>query len=1010
MKSPFILTVFLFFATQNTCIAQQFNVKTYSFNEGLTTYNIKKTVQDKYGFIWLATQDGVYRYDGTNFERYKKSSNGIRENFIFDIALGNDENLYIASFLAGVDVINIRTLKVTPLLSQKKENEDGLPDLWIEKIFCDAENNLWIGGQEYLKIFNLNEKKFKDFQQAVTMRPDNHITFISSVDKNTIAVGAKDYGILFYNTSSLKIKDSIRELEKINNVTISDLCVINDSCYFSSGSQIYSGKFFNGAWHRGREIIIPAISKNIINCITAGSENELWIGTNNGIGKFDLTTNQFKTINNQYFNADNFIADLFHDKEKGLWISSTKNLIRMNLIPSPFYATKESKDGHTRLNHIYSLVPVNKTQLFACGTDGLYLCDLVTRDIKKIKGTAALGIIDYVFKIQEDFWLICSRDGMYSYQPSKDILSKDVLFKVYPEWKPYAKNYFNNTARSGNKIYWASEEQEGLLIWDPEQHVIRQARSGTVSSRGLPENHIHNIKFDKDGFLWLLFDNSVAKFDVVADSVVKVIKYDHSGKGFNAGIFFDMYDDGSVLWFGTYGGGINGYNKKTSEWKYITEEDGLCNNAVYGILPERDSIFWVSTNNGLSRVNYKTGKCLNYFVEDGLHDNSFDEKGALLFDKKLFFAGVNGFTSVDLDNYYSSSVTFPVYIKKLEYIKGNKRNTLNDLRWNKITLPAGTSAATIWLSAISFTSNRPRFSYKIKGFQDEYLPAGDKNKIELNALSYGEYEIDIRYINEKGEFVEGMVGIDLKILPFWYQTWWFRMSVAMFALAIIILIVRLIYISRLRKQRAVLEKQLAVQFERQRISSEMHDDIGAGLSGIRLLTEMTKGKVKGTAASSEVEKIYESVGDISAKMKEVIWSLNTENDQLSSLISYIQRQARSWLENYPCQLSITIPEKIPDLEIGGEARRNIFLTVKEAVHNIIKHSGADKVTINIDCDEQLIISVSDNGKGMHVEENSNTGNGLKNMKQRIHQLNGKIFIKNHEGFSLKFEIPYNQVL
>jgi signal transduction histidine kinase len=174
-----------------------------------------------------------------------------------------------------------------------------------------------------------------------------------------------------------------------------------------------------------------------------------------------------------------------------------------------------------------------------------------------------------------------------------------------------------------------------------------------------------------------------------------------------------------------------------------------------------------------------------------------------------------------------------------------------------------------------------------------------------------------------------------------------------------------------------LEKQLAIQFERQRISAEMHDDIGAGLSGIRLLTEMTKNKVKGTAASSEVEKIYDSVGDISAKMKEVIWSLNTENDELSSLISYIQRQARSWLENYPCQLNITIPEKIPDVEIDGESRRNIFLTVKEAVHNIIKHSGADKVTIDIACDEQLIITVSDNGKGMHIDENSNMEMDLK---------------------------------
>jgi signal transduction histidine kinase len=214
-----------------------------------------------------------------------------------------------------------------------------------------------------------------------------------------------------------------------------------------------------------------------------------------------------------------------------------------------------------------------------------------------------------------------------------------------------------------------------------------------------------------------------------------------------------------------------------------------------------------------------------------------------------------------------------------------------------------------------------------------------------------------------------------------------------------------VYISRLRKQRVILEKQLAVQLERQRISAEMHDDIGAGLSGIKLLTEMTKGKVKDTAASSEVEKIYESVGDISAKMKEVIWSLNAENDQLPSLISYIQKQARQWLENYPCQLDITIPEKIPTVEISGESRRNIFLIVKEAVHNIIKHSGADKVNINIGCEEQLTISVSDNGSGIDASGNS-TGNGLKNMRYRIQQLNGKFFIQNNNGVILTFEIPY----
>ncbi|HET6767360.1 MAG TPA: ATP-binding protein, partial [Chitinophagaceae bacterium] len=187
-------------------------------------------------------------------------------------------------------------------------------------------------------------------------------------------------------------------------------------------------------------------------------------------------------------------------------------------------------------------------------------------------------------------------------------------------------------------------------------------------------------------------------------------------------------------------------------------------------------------------------------------------------------------------------------------------------------------------------------------------------------------------------------------------------------------------------------------------------DIGAGLSGIKLLTEMTKGKVKDEVAGAEIEKIYQSVGDISAKMKEVIWSLNTENDQLASLISYIQRQARLWLENYPCQLTIKIPDEIPDVELNGESRRNIFLAVKEAVHNIIKHSGADKVEIVITCEENLRIAVSDNGKGIREDENNDFGNGLKNMRQRMQNLNGKLVLQNDKGLTLIFEIPYKQPL
>ncbi len=1003
-----------FLLTASNSFSQQFNVRTYSFKDGLNTYNIKKVVQDKYGFIWLATQDGVYRYDGTSFESFRKSSDAdinIRENFITDIALGNDENLYVATFSGGVEAINIRTQKITHLLSETKGKEEGLPNLWITKIFCDTENNLWVGGKDFLKVYSLKEKKYKNYQKKTELSSAINVSFIKPVNKNTIAVGADNFGVLFYNINSFEIQSSIKKLESIgpDRITPTDLAMINDSCYISSGSNVFSGKIKDGIWMAGRKINTSAISDYVINCMMAENNNQLWIGTNNGLGKIDLATNEFDADVNTAF-TNNFIADLFVDKENGLWVSSIKDLSRMNLQPSPFAAYKGGKDGSHHMSHIYSLVPVNNTKFFACGTDGLYLFDIVSEDVSKINGTAALGIIHYVFKKNEDFWLICSDDGMYAYRPSDKKLSKELLLQTYPEWRPFINNYFNNTIKSGDKIYWASEEQEGLIIWNLKDHTLAQLKAENARSGGLPENHIHNLKLDKEGFLWLLFDKAVAKFDLKTDSVIQLLKYDRDQIGFNAGVFFDMYDDGTVLWFGTYGGGINGYNKKTGEWTYITEQDGLCNNAVYGILPERDSIFWVSTNNGLSRVSYKIKKCLNYFIEDGLHDNSFDEKGALLFDRKLFFAGVNGFTSVQLDNYKSNSYSFPVYIKKLEYIKKNNRIKLNDIEWKNVQLPPGTSNATIWLSALSYTNNKPRFSYKIKGFQNEFLTVDDENKIELNALKYGDYEIDIRYINEKGEFVEGVVGINIEILPFWYQTWWFKLLVVIISSGIVIYIIRLIYISRLRKQRAALEKQLAVQLERQRISSEMHDDIGAGLSGIKLLTEMAKTKVKDDVSTAEIEKIYNSVGDISAKMKEVIWSLNTENDHLSSLISYLQRQIRQWLENYPCHLTFSIPEKIPDLEITGESRRNIFLSVKEAIHNIIKHSGASKVNVEISLERELTIKIIDNGKGFHPRESDDTGNGLKNMERRMHRLNGIFFIENHEGLTLTFKIPFKQTL
>ena len=145
-------------------------------------------------------------------------------------------------------------------------------------------------------------------------------------------------------------------------------------------------------------------------------------------------------------------------------------------------------------------------------------------------------------------------------------LSKKSCVEMFPEWEPFQNNYFNKSLIYKNKEYWVSEEDEGMFIWDKSKHIVTKVKANTSLNKGLQENLIHNIKKDRDGFAWILSNNTIAKYDMEADTVVELFKYHSKSKQLNSGIYFDMYHDGSNLWFATYGGGLNILNKKSRRW------------------------------------------------------------------------------------------------------------------------------------------------------------------------------------------------------------------------------------------------------------------------------------------------------------------------------------------------------------------------------------------------------------------------------------------------------------
>lgn len=213
---------------------------------------------------------------------------------------------------------------------------------------------------------------------------------------------------------------------------------------------------------------------------------------------------------------------------------------------------------------------------------------------------------------------------------------------------------------------------------------------------------------------------------------------------------------------------------------------------------------------------------------------------------------------------------------------------------------------------------------------------------------------------------------------------------------------------KLENERKEFEKQMAVmaaqQDERNRISADMHDELGSGVTAIRLMSEIVKSKMKHTSLP-EIDKISNSANDLLGKMNTIIWTMKSSNDTLESLIAYIRAHAIEYFDSTPIDCSVNV-EDVPDVEMTGEKRRNIFLGVKEALNNIMKHSQATKVVVDIMVrDYQLIIKIADNGIGIDTEKLRRFGNGLSNMKRRMQSINGDFRIESEAGTALYFELP-----
>jgi signal transduction histidine kinase len=423
--------------------------------------------------------------------------------------------------------------------------------------------------------------------------------------------------------------------------------------------------------------------------------------------------------------------------------------------------------------------------------------------------------------------------------------------------------------------------------------------------------------------------------------------------------------------------------------------------------PDKLGNWWLASKNGLIVFNEKENTFKRFTTGDGLAQNDVD---ATLFctEDNTMIIGAN--------NYFSFFKPGPLINASL-----NKKNAiLTEIRVNNKIIDGDPDAAISlgykennivirWALPDYGNPLRNQYYVKMEGIDEDWHYVGNLGEVQYANLSDGHYSIRLKAATANEVASENIIPLKFIIHPPIWKRGWFITLLSLILLSSFILIVRYISQRNLKEKLLRMEKEQAIEKERNRISRDMHDDLGSGLTKIAILSEVVKKQLhEPEKAKQQLETIGESSRELVDNLQDIIWVLNPKNDTLESLAAYIREYALKFFEPFGTIVQFNYPEKFSDTRLSEEARRNVFLTIKETFNNTGKHAWNNKILISIEqSPSSILVKIEDDGKGFDISNIRQFGNGLANMKNRIEQLGGVYKIESEPGKGTRtvIEIP-----
>ena len=518
-------------------------------------------------------------------------------------------------------------------------------------------------------------------------------------------------------------------------------------------------------------------------------------------------------------------------------------------------------------------------------------------------------------------------------------------------------------------------------------------------------------------------------------------------------------DGDGALWIGTFGGGLD--RLKQGRFAAINTSEGLANSVIHHIEEDARGYFWLSSHGGVMRVSKaelnrcadgeaESVNCLSYGKGEGLPTlectGGFQPGGAKTADGRLWFPTSKGLVAVDpndvkinklppqvvveemlvedqpvtagLKGFGGTSYTSPHLVPPIAQELGT-RVTRPSEKQEPLQIPPGRKRFEFHYTGLSFTvPEKVRFQYRLEGLEPEWVVAGAKRVANYSYVPPGSYKFHVKACNNDGVWNDAGAELAFMVLPHFWQTWWFRVMATLAAASAVAGSVLIETRRRMHRKLERLEQQRGIERERTRIAQDIHDDLGASLTRITLLSQTARSELDNPSqAAVDLDRIYGTARELTRAMDEIVWAVNPKHDTLDSLASYLGRFAQDFLGAAGIRCRLRLPLELPQWPLTAEVRHNLFLAFKESLHNAVKHAAATEVQISLKVGPaSFVLSVKDNGCGFLPESPAQTppdparpanGNGLVNMRQRLNEIDGGCEIKSapRAGTNVTFHMP-----